>query len=286
MTSQQLVVLALQVSVLLTVFGFGLQTTVHELLYLVRRPGLLARSLVAMFVVMPIVAVAVVRVFELRPAFEIALVALAISPVPPLLPKKEGKAGGQSAYALGLMAAVSLLAIAVVPLSVEILGRYFARPLRMPPLAVAKVVVIMTLLPLVAGVIVRAASPVVADRLEKPASLVAAALLILGVGALLVGALPLIAGVSDSSTLVAIAAFVVVGLAAGHILGGPQPEHATVLALSTTSRHPAIALAVAKINFPNEPYLGATILLYLIVLAVITVPYVARQRRSLLPLPS
>jgi BASS family bile acid:Na+ symporter len=286
MTSQQLVVLALQVSVLLTVFGFGLQTTVHELLYLVRRPGLLARSLVAMFVVMPIVAVAVVRVFELRPAFEIALVALAISPVPPLLPKKEGKAGGQSAYALGLMAAVSLLAIAVVPLSVEILGRYFAQPLRMPPLAVAKVVVIMTLLPLVAGVIVRAAAPAAAERLEKPASLVAAVLLILGVGALLVGALPSVAGVLDSSTLVAIAAFVVVGLAAGHMLGGPQPEHATVLALSTTSRHPAIALAVAKINFPNEPYLGATILLYLIVLAVITVPYVARQRRSLLPLPS
>jgi BASS family bile acid:Na+ symporter len=151
---------------------------------------------------------------------------------------------------------------------------------------VAKVVVFMTLLPLVAGVIVRAAAPAVAERLQKPAGLVAAVLLILGVGALLVGALPLIAGVIDSSTLVAIAAFVVVGLAAGHMLGGPQPEHATVLALSTTSRHPAIALAVAKINFPNEPYLGATILLYLIVLAVITVPYVARQRRSLLPLPS
>jgi BASS family bile acid:Na+ symporter len=286
MTSQQLVVLALQVSVLLTVFGFGLQTTVHELLYLIRRPGLLARSFVAMFVVMPVVAVALVRLFELRPAFEIVLVALAISPVPPLLPKKEGKAGGESAYALGLMAAVSLLAIAVVPLSVEILGRYFARPLQTPPLAVAKVVVIMTLLPLLAGVFVRAAAPAIAERLEKPARLVATVLLILGAGALLVAALPLLASVIDISTLVAIAAFVVVGLAAGHRLGGPEPEHATVLALSTASRHPAIALAVAKINFPNEPYLGVTILLYLLVLAVVTVPYVARQRRSLLPLTS
>ena len=69
------------------------------------------------------------------------------------------------------------------------------------------------------------------------------------------------------------------GWASGHWLGGPQAEDATVLALSTASRHPAIALAVAKLNFPNEPHLGATILLYLIVLTVLTVPYVLRQRR-------
>ena len=279
MTLQQAVMLALQGSVLLTVFGFGMQTTVQELLYLMRRPRLLARSLVAMFVVMPIVAVLLVRLFDLRPVFEIALVALAISPVPPLLPKKEGKAGGQSAYALGLMAAVSVLAIAIVPLSVEILGRYFARPLRMPPAAVAKVVVVMTLLPLIAGVIVRAIAPMIADRLEKPAKLVATMLLVFGAGALLIAALPVIVGLMDGRTLLALAAFVVVGVAAGHMLGGPEPEHATVLALSTASRHPAIALAVAKINFPNESYPGATILLYLIVLTVITVPYVVRQRR-------
>ncbi len=93
----------------------------------------------------------------------------------------------------------------------------------------------------------------------------------------------MIAGLIDIRTLLAIAAFVIVGLAAGHLLGGPEAEHATVLALSTASRHPAIALAVAKINFPNEPYLGATILLYLLVLTLITVPYVSRQRRVLLP---
>ena len=39
MTAQQIVVLVLQVSILLTVFGFGLQTTLHDLQYLVRRPG-------------------------------------------------------------------------------------------------------------------------------------------------------------------------------------------------------------------------------------------------------
>ena len=115
MTLQQAVILTLQASVLLIVFGFGLQASGRDLLYLFRRPSLLARSLVAMFVVMPILAVVLVRVLELRQSLEIALVALAISPVPPLLPKKQDTAGGESAYALALMAVVAwqLLRVAV-----------------------------------------------------------------------------------------------------------------------------------------------------------------------------
>ena len=100
MTLQQVVVLVLQASVVLTVFGFGLQATVRDTLYLVRHPGLLARSLAAMFVVMPVVAVILAEVFQLQPSVEIVLIALAISPVPPLLPGKEGKAAGHVAYGL------------------------------------------------------------------------------------------------------------------------------------------------------------------------------------------
>lgn len=283
MTLQQAVILTLQASVLLIVFGFGLQASGRDLLYLFRRPSLLARSLVAMFVVMPILAVVLVRVLELRQSLEIALVALAISPVPPLLPKKQDTAGGESAYALALMAVVSLLAIAVVPLSLWVLGHFSARPLQMPPAAIAKIVVMMTLLPLITGVIVRTIAPAVAVRLEKPTKLIAMVLLGAGLGALLIAALPVIAGLIDFRTILTMAVFVGVGLAAGHVLGGPQAEESTVLALSTASRHPAIALAIAKVNFPNEPYLGATILLYILVLTAISVPYVLRWRQRLVP---
>ena len=84
-------VLVLQLSVLCTVFGFGLNTTTHDLSYLIRRPGLLARSLLSMFVVMPAVAVLLALVFDFPPTVERTLMILAISPVPPLLPKKEIK---------------------------------------------------------------------------------------------------------------------------------------------------------------------------------------------------
>ena len=56
MTIQQILILALQTSILLTVFGFGLRADVDDVLYLVRRPSLLSRSLLAMFLFVPLVA--------------------------------------------------------------------------------------------------------------------------------------------------------------------------------------------------------------------------------------
>src|SRR4030095_8346268 len=105
--------LAFDVSVFFTVLGFGLKTTLADLLSLWRRPALLARSLVAVFVVMPVAAVLLALLFDFRSTVGITLVALALSPVPPKLPKRQISGGGDTRYALGLMAALSLLVIVV-----------------------------------------------------------------------------------------------------------------------------------------------------------------------------
>jgi BASS family bile acid:Na+ symporter len=57
--------------------------------------------------------------------------------------------------------------------------------------------------------------------------------------------LMIVAGSVATSTALIIAAVAAIGLAIGHWLGGPNPDDRTVLALSTASRHPAIALAAA-----------------------------------------
>ena len=62
MSMQQFVVLTLQLSIVCIVFSLGLMSTMADLLFLWRRPGLLLRSLVAMLVVMPVVAVGLTAV--------------------------------------------------------------------------------------------------------------------------------------------------------------------------------------------------------------------------------
>ena len=71
MDFKQLVIVALQVSILSTVFGFGLKTTAEDMLYLVRRPGLLVRSLIAVFLIVPVVAVVLDMMFDFRPTLEV-----------------------------------------------------------------------------------------------------------------------------------------------------------------------------------------------------------------------
>ena len=122
MNLQHLVVLSIQISIVCTVFGYGLKTTVPDLLYVVQHPGLLARSLISVFVIMPVVAIALTRLFDIKDVVEISLVALAISPVPPLLPMKEAKAGGRSSYGLGLLALLALLSIVTIPLAIAVIS--------------------------------------------------------------------------------------------------------------------------------------------------------------------
>ena len=58
---------------------------------------------------------------------------------------------------------------------------------------------------------------------------------------LLLVAMPAVVSLIDNGTLAAITAFILAGLAAGYLLGGPKPENRTVLALTTVSSHPVVA---------------------------------------------
>ena len=67
--------------------------------------------------------------------------------------------------------------------------------------------------------------------------------------------------------------------AIGHVLGGPIPQNQTALAIATASRHPGIALILATANFPAETLVGPALLLYLLVNAVVAIPYLLWTKR-------
>ncbi len=274
-----LIMLALKASVFLNVFALGLNARPLDATYLFRNPGRLAQSLTSMYLVMPLFAAALAYAFDLHPAVKIALVALAVAPIPPLLPKRAMKVGGESCYTIGLFVAASLLSIIFTPLAIEMIGRFFNTPMRIPLAAIARLVLFTVIVPLGAGMLVRRLAPTFAGRSAKPIAFAAMALLVASVIPVLFIAWPAIESLIGDGTLAAIAAFVLVGLAAGHLLGGPDPEERAVQALSTASRHPGIAMAIASANFPEQKLAPAAILLYLIVSAIVSIPYVAWRKR-------
>ena len=109
MTLQALILILLKSSIFLNVFAIGLEASTSEAAYLFRRPGELVRAFFAVNVLMPLFAAILALVFNLNPAVEIALVALAISPIPPLIPRKVAKATSSGSYAIGLLIALGVL---------------------------------------------------------------------------------------------------------------------------------------------------------------------------------
>jgi len=269
------IVIFLQVSVGLSVFAIGLNATFHDLEYLFRNPGKLLRAFLSMQVIMPVFAVITVLSFNLLPAIKIVLVALSVSPIPPILPKRVFRAGGRESYAISLLVVAALLSIVWIPLYLEAFERIFAVPLQVQASSIARLALISVLIPLGAGLAVQAALPDFARRAAGPISTVAMVMLLAGVLVVLAGTLRDMGSLLRDGTLVALVAFAVVGLIAGHLLGGPESQDRSVLAIYTAARHPGIAFAIAHANFPQQRLALAAVLLALLVSAVVSAPYVS-----------
>jgi BASS family bile acid:Na+ symporter len=273
------IALAVKGSLALTVFSVGLHSTPSDTTYLLRHRALLARSIVSMNVVMPALALWLAIAFDLLPAAKVALVALAMSPVPPFLPNKVTKAGARGSYTIGLLVAESVLSIVLVPATVWLFGVFFAVPFHVSPATVAKVVGTSVLVPLALGIFSRRIAPEAAARAVKPMTIIATIVLVTSMIPILVTSWPAVRSLIGNGTLAAIVAMTGIGLVVGHVLGGPVRDDRTVLALATSSRHPAVAIAIASAGFPAEKVVEAAVLLNLLVGAIASAPYVTWSKR-------
>lgn len=273
----------LSASILLLVFSLGARATFADATSLFRTwlapPHRLVRALAAMYVVVPLVAACMGLLFNLAGPVRVALLAVAVAPIPPILPGKQLKGGGSREHAFGLLVAVSLCAVVLVPLTVGVLGHVFGMASSFGPAKVAKLVGVTVLLPLLAGLTLRRSVPRWAPSVATWASRLGTVVLAACVVLVLYEARHVLDGLIGDGSLLAIAVLAVIAIGAGHGLGGPQPAERSNLAIASAMRHPGIAMAVATANDPGEPRVGAAILLYVLVATVLTTIYVIAIRR-------
>ncbi len=280
MSSAVVIQLVVKLSLALAVLSIGLRSSEGDALWLLRRPGLLARSMLSMNVIVPLVALAVTQALDLNPAVRVALVALSISPVPPILPHQTGKAGGEAAYAIGLLTIASLFAVVLVPVSLEILAALSGRTMHLAPMAVAVLMVETVLAPLGLGLLMRHLAPGFAARASKPVNVVGMLVLVAGFVIILVSAWPSMRTLLGNGTVLAAVVITALALFVGHELGGPLDLDRPVLALASAMRHPAVAIAVSKAAFPESKLVAPAVLLQFVVAAIAVLPYVKRRQRT------
>lgn len=275
---RQILPLIFPVSLGLLVLALALDATRDQLLFLLRRPGLLLRAFLAVSVVVPAAAVAAALLLPLHPAAKAGVVLMAVSPVPPLAPGKELKLGGRKEYVYGLYVAFALLAIGVVPLTIAILGAAFGKDISISVGAVARNLLASVAAPLLIGMALRAWAPRFSARIQPWLSRLSMLLLVVGVIPVLIKAWPAMAASVGDGTILACVLTVAAGLAAGHLLGGADYRDRTALAVAAATRHPGLAMMMASANFQDRQ-VSAVILVFLLVgLAVVTIYQLALKR--------
>ncbi len=267
----------------LLVFGIGLDASPDDALYMVRHPRKLLSAIVAICIVVPIVAVAVVDVLPLRTAVRAGIILMAVSPLPPFLPGKALKLSGDRQYVYGLFVAFAVLTVAIVPITVAILSSIYQADISLSPLVLGRTMLGDVLLPLAVGMALRAMLPRLAERLAPLVSMLAIAVLVLIVILIVIKTFPAILAAVGNGSVLAICLIVAAAIAAGHIAGGPDLNQRAALAASAATRHPGIALLIVKTNDLHKSIIAVILLFVLISLAefMIYQVWIKRYRRRL-----
>jgi BASS family bile acid:Na+ symporter len=229
----------------------------------------LLRSLLAMYVLVPLAAVLLVRFLPLNAPVAAALLVLAVSAGAPLLPRKLSKVESGS-YPLSLVFVSSLLAIVLVPAGVYLLAQVSGRTIEVTPLVVAKSVAQAFLAPLAVGLVIRMLLPKFALKVAEPLLAIAGIVLVVSGLVLLVAAWKVLLDVHFMG-FVAVVLLLIVSLAIGQAMGGPDPEHRTSLAIACATRHIGLAILVAA-SFPGVRTM-TMMLGYVLTAALVTTPY-------------
>lgn len=271
----------LNVGVALAIFAYALRASPHDVRLLSRERRLMGLSLIAIFVVTPAIAVAVVEWIDMPARARLAIIALSFSIVAPALPHKLGQ-GEHRPYANALTLTVASLSIVVVPLLVDLMGRVTHHPYGVSPLDIVRYVGLVLAVPLMLGLLFRWRLPGPAERISQPLTRFAFVFSTVPLAIEIALSLPALWHLLGTGTIAGMTLFTVAAVGVGHLMGGPRKGDELVLALSCATRHPAIALTIGTANFPEQRFAPA-LMLCLIVNAVVTGLYVRWQRRRILP---
>jgi len=249
-------------SVLIFVIGsmtsMGLSLKLPQIIAPLKDVKLVVLALVANFILVPLVAMAITAVMPVDDSIRIGLILLSTAAGAPFLPKLAEAAKGSTAFSVGLMVLLMFVTIIYLPLVLPLL----LGDVQVNPWDIAKSLIVLMLIPLAIGLFVNARYEDTAAKIKPTFGMASnIALLALMALSLVLNFDSMIALVGSWGILAGII-FISISLVIGYFLGG-SADTRSVMGLGTAQRNIAAALVVAGQNF------GTDVVTYLTVMAVI-----------------
>jgi len=242
---QKAATVAMLAFVLSSMLAIGLGLTLAQIVAPLRSARLVALSLLANFVLMPLGAVALATLLRLDQSLGVGLLLLGCAAGAPFLPKLAQIADGDLAFAVGSMVLLMVVTVGYLPLVLP----FLLPGVSVNPAKIARSLFLLMLLPLAAALAVRARFAIAASRVKPVLDRVSSLSLILLVVLITVANVSNVLAFFGTRGILAGLLFIAIGFGVGWLLGGPGAETRRVLALGTAQRNIAAALVVGSQSF-------------------------------------
>ena len=259
--------LSVVVFVVSSTLSVGLGLTVPQILAPLRNGRLVALSLLANFILAPVVALGLARVLGLDEGLRIGLLLVGVAGGAPFLLKLADLAKANMPFAVGLMVVLMVLTVGYMPLVLPQL----LEGVSVNPVNIARSLILMMLIPLAIGLALRAWLPTAAARLRAIVAPISSISMIFVVTLTTAGHFGSMMSILGSFGILAALIFVAICFAIGWLLGGPGADTRGVLSLGTAQRNTAAALVVAGQNF-DDPKVVVMITVVMIVSFAMLMP--------------
>lgn len=259
MTLQKIVAIVLLVSL---TFNAGLLMNRAAMLDTIKRVGVLLRALVANFVIVPVLAVLVTRLYHLADPIAAGLLLMAMAPgVPFILLAGGRKKGGSLELAIELTFILAALSTITIPITARlVLSEGHGASV---PLSQLTALGLFQLLPLLFGAFLAARRPALALSITpffKRLTLICLIALFALIMPQIVRSIALLFG---SFGMLAMLTTVLLSLATGWFAGGRQAKYRYTVAIGSALRNPGSAAVIAT-TF-KSPAVEAAVAAYVIV---------------------
>jgi BASS family bile acid:Na+ symporter len=262
--------LAVAVMVGFLVFAVALDLTWAQFQRVLRRPKAPLIGLVAQYLILPGVAFAVGRMAVETPSIALGLLLVTCCPAGALSNYLTGVAGGSVAMSVSMTAISTLFSVAVTP----VLFAFWAamnpdtkavlQTIVIDPKRVIVTLLIMLVVPVTAGMLVRAKRPETADRIRLWSRRIAGGVFAVVVAILLLGNVKALGTFASSSlppVLVTFAIAVAVGWGLARASGLVAADRRAVT-LEVAFQNVALATGLAVVFFPALPGVAITAILW------------------------
>src|SRR5215469_11588564 len=252
--------IAMLTFVISSMLAMGAGLTVVQIVEPLRNARLVVVALLTNFVLMPLGAFALAKMLWLDEPLGIGLLLLGCAAGAPFLPKLAELARGNLAFAIGAMVLLMVTTVVYVPIILPLL----IPGVSVDPRSIASSLVVFMLLPLGVGLLLKAFFESLAVWVKPVVDRVSNISLILLILFMTAANIDKVSQVFGTRGILAGVLFIAMGFAIGWLLGGPDPDARTVMALGTGQRNIAAALVVA-----NQDLDDAKVTVMVVVVAIV-----------------